>query len=288
MSETSTTPTLFDLHRRYQEETVTDGDGGTITIGLRSLTHMEKEERGRRLQALSKDARALLDTDEHREAVREMLEVLTPEQIVDMVIIGEQPVAFANADLAPDPDDLRHDDDASRSAGGGADGAAVDPASAPPVITAESVDTVAVDGAATPPPGGATKPAFRERVIAKWQKDRRAALLAMPQPELLTLLVDRNVRNMVRMQALNKFVEEELIIMVVDPKTRQPLMSDVKGAPNFIGHLQQETLTTLRELREAFLTPTTPTNQRAAATSGPFSSPGASPIAPGDSPGATT
>jgi len=127
-----------------------------------------------------------------------------------------------------------------------------------------------------------------KKAIERWETERQATLEAMDLKVLQGMLVERQTRSLVQIAAAQRFIEESLVRMIVDPETLEPMLSLEEKSPNYIGALMPETRSKLIEFRNEFLAGTGDKDIRAVAESDAFLRSGESRNTPTDSPGGTT
>jgi hypothetical protein len=271
---------LFDLFLEFRPYTIEDAAGESVNVVLRALRYDEQQRIVEQLGDIRYKARDRHDTKEMRESLAKELAPLARDRLVDTLVLFERPVVEASADMAP-------------------------PVPKPVVVSAEPAAEAPVP--ATPPPDATEpspsaaepsdqasaadkKPGERNEAAAvvKWEAERRQQLAEITdEATLRAMVVDRQIELAVQSEVSQRLASLQLVEMVVDPETREPLLSNNPKDDNYIGKLMPATRARFIELWREFQQDISDQNLRRAARSGPFSPSGELPKPPGDSPGAT-
>lgn len=135
---------------------------------------------------------------------------------------------------------------------------------------------------------GADDEGKEKSAVERWREKRSKDLDGMDEEVLRAMLVDRQIRTAVEIEAAQKFIDETLVRMVVDPATLEPLFSNDPTAPNFLGRLASQTRAQLLEHRQKLYAMAGEKQIRKVAADPVFLSSGESPSGPDGSPGETT
>ncbi len=121
-------------------------------------------------------------------------------------------------------------------------------------------------------------PEIREAAaLTRWETHRRAELIEVVKESLQDLLFLRQTNLMSQAKLVDAFTDIQLEMMIVDPKTFEPLLSSDKHAVNYVGKLMPVTRKALMDVRQRFLDDVTEKNIRKLADGGDFLSSGGSP-----------
>ena len=77
--------------------------------------------------------------------------------------------------------------------------------------------------------------------LEKWRANSKETYETLELDDLKSRLVERRVRNFISGQATMAFVERSLVQMVIDPETRQPLLSLDRESADYVGDLEADT-----------------------------------------------
>ena len=116
-----------------------------------------------------------------------------------------------------------------------------------------------------------------KKAIERWETERRAALESAEVDILRAMLVERQTRSLIQIAAAQRFIEESLVRMVVDPETLEPMLSLNESSGNYIGALMPETREKLLGIRNEFLSGTSEKDIRKASEDTGFLPSGESP-----------
>jgi hypothetical protein len=93
---------LFDLFKDREEFTVTDKDGEPITvIAIQALDWQQNNELLKTIEVARLRVRAEMTTNNERKTIEDSISALNTEQLVDIIVGIERPLASNVADLAP-------------------------------------------------------------------------------------------------------------------------------------------------------------------------------------------
>ena len=125
-----------------------------------------------------------------------------------------------------------------------------------------------------------------KKALAEWETHRTAELAAMSKDDLREILFERQQTLFSQIRLVEAFTDYQLELMVVDPKTYEPLLSAYDtAAANYIGKLMPQTRKALIDLRQKFLDETSDKSIREGADDPNFLSSGDSAKKPESSPG---
>lgn len=115
-----------------------------------------------------------------------------------------------------------------------------------------------------------------KRAMEAYGEKRRPELEATSREDLVTLYVNTQTRVAIGAKAMQKYLDEQLCVIIVDPETRKPLLSNNPQAENWIGNLAEEVIAVIRQKREEFFTKLTDRDIRREAEDPDFLSSGRS------------
>lgn len=93
---------LFDLFKDREEFTVTNKDGDPITVvAIQALDWQQNNALVKTMEAARLRVRAEMTTNNERKTIEDSVSALNTEQLVDVIIGIERPIASNTADLAP-------------------------------------------------------------------------------------------------------------------------------------------------------------------------------------------
>lgn len=254
MSTNGRTPAskLFDLFRDRETFQVLDRDGNpamvdgqAATVTLRALDWQENSLVIKKMEYARMRVRIEMEKNGDRQMIADQLSQLNADQVADIVLGIERPIASNVADLAPN---------------------------------GVSGDTAEAEEQAKKK---------EEEAIKKWETDRRAELKAMELDELRELLVRRQESLFVNARAAQDYINEALVLMVIDENGESVFSADEK-ATNYIGAIMPELRNQLIKFREEFVNKRGEKQIRKAAETTGFLPSGESPKPDTDIPGATT
>lgn len=243
---------LFDLFRETFEFEIKDNRNRKMKVCLRSLNAIQNSTLIEDMAAHREIAKAEIDTPLFRQTFAAQLKPLTDEQVVDLILTMEEPTAAANIDLAPgveDPEETPDDEAKAKSE------------------------------------------AEREKAaLERWRTERKAELEALDggRDVLDVMAIERQIALLTQARIATRFMDHQLVLMVVDPATQQPMLSLDPKAKNFIGALMPEVKQAIMEQRNKFAGERDDQALRKTAKKGPFSRRGRSRGRPTGSPGETT
>jgi hypothetical protein len=234
---------LFDLFRDREEFTVLDRAGDPVTtISLQALDWQQNNALVKTMESARIRVRADMEKNGERKTIEDSVSQLTAEQIIDVIVGIERPVATNVADLAPN---------------GTSDEAAA-----------------------------AKKK--EDEAIKKWEEARRTELKTTELAELREIVVRRQESLFVQARAVQDYINDSLVLMVVDSETGECVFSKDADAKNYVGTIMPELRNQILKFREDFLAKRAEKPIRKAAEDSSFLSSGESPSPPIDSPGGTT
>jgi hypothetical protein len=127
-----------------------------------------------------------------------------------------------------------------------------------------------------------------EAAVNKWEAERREELGPLDDDALVNILIDRRIADMISMGGNLAFMDQNIAAMVLDPDTRQPILSANKLHDNFIGHLTPQMRRELMTIWQNFVKEGNEKGIRKAAEDGSFLSSGDSEKSSENSPGETS
>lgn len=86
-----------------------------------------------------------------------------------------------------------------------------------------------------------TKAKREAEALERWRATSKETYEGLELDDLRIRLVERRVRNFISGQATMAFVERSLVQMVMDPETRQPLLSLDPKSADYVGDLEADT-----------------------------------------------
>ena len=89
--------------------------------------------------------------------------------------------------------------------------------------------------------------------IEKWRTYRTDQIRQMPESEVRELYVDHQHRLSIKNKSVNDFVNSQIVAMVVDPKTQEPILSEDPKSEKYINRLMPETRKELHDAVQEFL-----------------------------------
>jgi hypothetical protein len=183
-----------------------------------------------------------MEKNGERQTIADSVSQLTPEQIIDVIVGIERPIATNAADLAPNG-------------------------------TSEEATAAKKK---------------EDEATRKWEESRRSELTALDVVELREIVVRRQESLFIQARAVQDYINDSLVLMVVDPETGDCVFSKDQAAPNYVGTIMPELRNQLLKFREEFLAKRAEKPIRKAAEDASFLSSGESPKADTATPGETT
>lgn len=180
----------------------TIGQGEEATrVKFRTLTYKENLDLMEYMEAERRAAREKFDTPEYRRTLSDAFAETPKAQVIEWLVATEQPVVEGVTDLAPDTNGT--------------------------------------------PAGEPETPEAKEKreaeALEKWRASSKETYEGLELDDLKGRLVERRVRNFISGQATMAFVERSLVQMVVDPETRQPMLSLDPKSLDYVGDLEADT-----------------------------------------------
>ena len=246
---------LKNLFNEGKNITLEDDDGQKVEIRVQQLRHQESIELGEQMDTFKAEVRKRVDHEDTRKTISAQYDGLSAQDLIGHIIAMEKPSARSVVDLAPAPDEETKPDTVSQAD---------------------------------------WQKQREEKILSRWETERREGLTHSNAEILLKMLVERRVNLLVGIQVQNQFMREAFVRIVVDPESRKRLLTDsVQEAANdeeltYIGDLTPRTWNGLVDAWNQFTDGQHEKTLRRIAESKDFLSSGKPPSASDVSPGATT